>query len=427
MSNLAVEDDDCEWLAESAHYMQRKHREEKGTAMIIKTIIEPDFLQKSTFNRDTRMSADEKSDRLWTMMSTHPCSSMIMKPNKYDRVTRREHTRLNFTPIENTLFDGCHRLRVVQEFMEGKCYVKIHDAENRTNFRYCWASQAILDALAPSLIKSRSKVLPKAWMTRLMTCPIYMIELDENISDAEAYFRAQQANKCKPMTTAAILKNLCCVQTALGKLLQTMADPSIVSPLYDFMDDETYRVNASIIRVFAECGFSANYGYRAKMLKGKDGVRIAESIVNSPDRNSDIYLPTNALGAVAFSRNAMDKVITAHAQRGRPLRKTCTSTVANVGSVYFSLTLAVANAQFGACPFDFISDSKVLEMFDKYSSLPAVEKVGESHKRLYTYFTTGVFPARPERSVKRTAGQAGLSSGGGGSRGGAASSSVEEM
>jgi hypothetical protein len=144
---------------------------EGGENFTLQNLVEPGEFKVATYNRTTSdMNNDEKSQRLWSMMKRHETPTMISK--------------LGHEPFRYTLFDGCTRKELTEEFLRGECYVKIRNWKDDCDY-YFWNTQEAVDAATE--YKQYNVLISDELRERLMKCPINMIYLDPQMSDAEAF------------------------------------------------------------------------------------------------------------------------------------------------------------------------------------------------------------------------------------------------
>ena len=155
----------------------------------VKSILEG--YEFATLTREIKMSAEEKSQRLNYIIIHQPIQNMIGRPNHY-----RKRKQLGYEPPRVVLFDGCHRLSVIKEFIAGKCYVKIFNKEDGCYY-HLWATQEAVDAVTEN--KEYHAKIESELLHRLMECRVSMTLLDRDCSDQYAYERALMANQCKTM------------------------------------------------------------------------------------------------------------------------------------------------------------------------------------------------------------------------------------
>jgi len=360
--------------------------------MVLQMLVEPAMFEVAKYNRVTSdMDEEEKSERLFRMMCTHETQTMICKKNIYLQRRTVVKQQLGREPAWYTLFDGCHLKDLTDEFLAGKCYVKIHNTEDSCDY-FCWNTQEAVDAITK--YKEYHLLLSDELRERLLKCPISMIYLDSKMSDTDAYHRARIANKCNPLSNAQIMKCMCSKNTVMAKLL---SDMNTNDRLWSFLDDDLYRYNVSLIRMFVENSFDASFTPHIAMLQSKNAIERAEELINDDEKPHDDIFVRKVLSATNKARSLVNAMID-----DKALRKNHTQQSA-IGLIYLALVLACANANESALSTtDFICKESVSHIFDVYTNLTGSEK-GDNHKRIYCYFTTGTFPEAPVKSKKRKA------------------------
>lgn len=370
--------------------------QESNEACLLQNVVEPGQYIPAGLNRKTNdMNAEEKSDRLLRLMTRRECQTMICKKILYHK-SRRVMKQSGQDAPWYKLFDGIHRFVVTNEFLNGECYVKMRNPEDDCDY-YLWNTQEAVDAITE--YKEYHQVIEDEWRVRLMTCPVNMILLDPKMTDGEAYDRARIANKCKALTPAQIIKCLCAKNTGMAKLLQDMnaADDDMLAL---FLDDEIYRINASILRIFVEHSFDEDFTPHTKMLQGANTIQKAETLITGGEQPDDGSFATQVLGASNMARKIMNDMIAEH---DPILKKTINSQQSAVGHMYFALTLACANANAEVLvTTDYICKEAASSMLDTYLLLDGSQKI-DNNKRFYTFFTTGTFPDAPDKGKKRKA------------------------
>ena len=382
--------------------MKAEKRAETNASLILKNLVEPHQFEVAKYNRKTTdMDDEERSQRLWRMMNTHETQTMICKEIDC-RVSRRiRKQQLGYEPFWYTLFDGCHRKDLTDQFLAGKCYVKILNPEDNCYY-YCWNTQEAVDAVTE--YKEYHVLLSDELRARLLKCPISMIYLDSKMSDTEAYHRAKIANQCKPLSNAQIMKCMCSKNTVMANLLVNMNVDNVLS---EFLDDDLYRYNVSLIRMFVEHSFDGDFTPHIAMLQGRNAIERAEDLINDEEKPHDDLFARKVLEAATNARSIMNRMIAEHEPA---LRKTDHTQKSAVGLIYLSLTLACANSnEMVLATSEYINKEAAEYVFDMYMGFDASEK-GDNHKRFYTYFTTGTFPDSPLKTKKRKQGSGGASS-----------------
>lgn len=351
--------------------------------MILKNLVEPQKYIVAEYNRlTTDMNEEEKSDRLWRMMVTNEVQTMICKKIEYRNSRRLLKKELGEDPPWYKLFDGCHRKHLTEEFLAGLCYVKIHNKKDNCDYFY-WNTEEAVNAVKE--YKEYNLLLSEEWRERLLDCPTSMIVLDPKMSDTEAYHRARVANQCKALSNAQIMKCMCSKNTVMANLLSSMNECDNLSV---FLDDEIYRYNISLIRMFVENSFDTNFTPNIAMLQSKNAIERAEELINDDEKPHDDIFVAKVLDATRMARSIVNEILTDHK---KTIRKNNTHQSA-IGLIYLSLSLACANANESVLTTTkHISKESVKQMFDVYIGLDKSQK-GDNHKRIYTYFTTGTFP-----------------------------------
>ena len=389
-ANMIAEDDFMYSVFQS---MESKSLE-RNDKVILKNLVEPFQFEIAKYNRVTSdMDEEEKSERLFRMLSTHETQTMICKKNIYRQSRRVVEQQLGREPPWYTLFDGCHRKDLTDQFLAGKCYVKIHNPTDSCDY-FCWNTQEAVDAITE--YKEYHLVLSDELRERLLKCPISMIYLDPKMSDTDAYHRARIANKCNPLWNAQIMKCMCSKNTIMAKLL---SDMNTNDRLWSFLEDDLYRYNVSLIRMFVENSFDATFAPHIAMLQSKNAIERAEELINDDEKPHDDIFVSKVLDATNKARSLVNAMIE---DREDTLRKNHMQQSA-IGLIYLALVLACANANESALDTtNYLCRECVSHIFDVYTNLNKSEK-GDNHKRIYVYFTTGVFPEAPVKSKKRKA------------------------
>lgn len=372
--------------------------QESNDKLILQNLVEPGQFEVAKYNRVTSdMDYEEKSERLWRMMSTHEVQTMICKRIVYRQSRRTLKLQLGKEPTWYTLFDGCHRKDLTDEFLAGECYVKIRNPADDCHY-YCWNTQEAVDAV--SEYKEYHLLLSDEFRERLLKCPISMIYLDSKMSDTEAYHRARVANQCKPLSNAQIMKCMCSKNTVMATLLSDMNTDDVLS---EFLDDDLYRYNVSLLRMFVENSFDVDFTPHIAMLQGRNAIERAEELLNDEEKPHDDLFANKVLDAATKARSIVNQMIAEHET---PLRKTDHTQQSAAGLIYLSLTLACANANESTLSTtDYLCKDSAEYIFDLYLGLDASQK-GDNHKRFYKYFTTGTFPEAPLKTKKRKAAEA---------------------
>ena len=263
-----------------------------------------------------------------------------------------------------------------------------------------WNTQEAVDAVTE--YKDYNLLLEEEWRERLLTCPINMIHLDPKMSDAEAYDRALIANKCRAFSPAQVIKSMCAKKTFMCTLLDDMSSDKN-DALGLFVDDEIYRYNASILRIFAAHSSEDDFRPHAIMIQGKDAIQKANEVLDTDGAGAhdECYNESFAVmvrGASDMARKIMSDMIAEH---DPILKKNIPSQVSAVGHMYFALTLACANANAGAlATSDYICKEEASKLLDMYLKLDGSQKT-DNNRRFYTFFTSGTLPDVPDKSKKR--------------------------
>jgi hypothetical protein len=228
-----------------------------------------------------------------------------------------------------------------------------------------------------------------------------MIYLDPEMSDTEAYYRAKTANQCKSLTNAQIMKCMCSKDTKMAKLLAKMNTEDVLS---DLLDDDLYRYNVSLIRMFVENSFDSDFTSNIALLQGRNAIERAEELINDNEEESDSTLfDRKVMDATTKARSLVNQMIEEH---DPPVRKTDHTQQSAAGLIYFSLALACANENESTLnTTEYITKDSVKHLFDMYLGLDSSSQKGDKHKRFYTYFTTGTFPEALPKGKKRKVGE----------------------
>jgi hypothetical protein len=391
MQNINVAEDD---FMHSIFQSMESKSLERNDKLILQNLVEPAMFEIAKYNRTTNdMDEEEKSERLFRMMSTHETQTMICKKNMYRQRRTVVKQQLGREPAWYTLFDGCHRKVLTDEFLAGKCYVKIHNPSDSCDY-FCWNTQEAVDAITN--YKEYNMLISEELRERLLKCPISMIYLDSKMSETDAYHRAQIANKCQPLSNAQIMKCMCSKNTVMANLLSEMNTADHMSSL---LDDDLYRYNVSLIRMFVENSFDANFTPHIAMLQGANAIERAEQLINDDEKPHDDIFVKKVLAATNKARSLVNAMIE---DKEDTLKKN-NSHLSAIGLIYLALVLACANAnESSLSTTEYICKESASYIFDVYINLTKSEK-GENHKRIYVYFTTGTFPKAPDKSKKRKA------------------------
>lgn len=379
-----------EWLITQYHLCKSRNRLEDTEPMTLRNLMVSGSYEVAEYNRVTSdLSLEEKSERLWTMMSTQPVQNMICKENVY-RSGHAQIRKEGRVPYWYKLFDGCHRHDLTRDFLEGRCYVKIRNPNDDCDY-YCWNTQEALGSV--DSYHEYHLLIPEEWRRRLLDCKINMIRLDPQMSDTEAYQRARVANQCKPLSNAQIMKCMCAKKTVMAKLLGDMNLDD--DELSNFLDDDIFRYNVSIIRMFVEHSFDCTFTTHIAMLQGRNALERAEILINDEEKPHDDLFVRKVLDATKKSRSIVTAMMK---ERVSELRKTDHTQQSAIGLIYFTLALACANANESVLTTeDYICKESAAHILDLYLGLDTSEK-GENHKRFYTYFTTGTFPTKKRKA-----------------------------
>lgn len=341
------------------------------------------------FNRDVGMTYKAKSDRLYQMMTSQPVQNMIRKRIKYRTRGIAGQSRPEFF-----LFDGCHRMTLLREFFQGECYVKLFNATDNCEY-YAWASQEALDKADHTSLgyyPEYAVVLADEFVSRLKECPISMIELSKELTDAEAYERARVANECKPLQNAHLIKCMCGYQTPMASLL---TDLSVISdPLLRFLNDDIYTCNASILCIVDKTD-TMDKDFSKTIVKTKN-LKNIDYLIQSVSFPDDLKAKLKT--AKDETEAKLNDVISTMANTGNTLRSNDNSHRAAIGMLYLALFFAIINYNEttgapGEMTDQYIQNDKVVKMLKDYIDLPRHER-GDNHKRLYVYFVTGKFPGK---------------------------------
>lgn len=381
--------------------MSERNKREDHSNLEIRNIL--DGYDVSEYNRNIEMSAEEKSQRLYHMIDQQPVQNMIGRPTHYRLSARILQRQLGYIPPKVVLFDGCHRLRVIKDFMDGECYVKMYCEEDEC-YHYLWATQKAVDAVTEN--REYHHKIEDELLQRLLTCRISMTLLDRECTDQYAYERARIANKCKPLTHAQIMKYMSCYDTFVGNLLKSI---HVEDSLSAFLGDDIYRYYFSLIRMFIQFGFQANFLHHAVMLQGTRAVEKAEELIKSKELPMDDMFASKVrhaiLSARAYLNDLLDNVID-HDPKLVKLSNKRNSDTSAVGLFFFALGLASANADNAsdeeekARISNHISIDSIKQMLIKYLGMNSSEK-GENHRRLYAFFVSGHFPDLTIKNKKR--------------------------
>ena len=197
-------------------------KKEYPISITVKELLEKHTHMTAPYNRDVEnLTMKQKSDRIFYMMTSQPVQNMIRKRIKY----RTRGPAFGPDRPEFFLFDGNHRKRLLDEFVNGQCYVKIYNDFDQCEY-YAWATQEAVDTidhLSFGYFPQYAIVLHYDFMQRLMRCPISMIELNHDMSDMDAYQRARVANECKPLFNSQLIKCMCALNTKMSDLLRDMS------------------------------------------------------------------------------------------------------------------------------------------------------------------------------------------------------------
>jgi len=373
-----------------------KERREYPVPMIMKNLVYSNEYVIAEYNRFTDdLKDEEKSDRIWTMMLVMPAQSMISKQIRYRQtVMRLRAERQGQRPPDYKLFDGCHRFQVTKQFLDGNCYVKFENP-NDNCYYYCWNTQEAVDrevAAAAEADKQYITLISDEFRDRLLNCPISMINLDPNMEDSDAYERARVANQCKPLTCSQIMKYMCSRGNEMAKLLTLMNESK--DSLSAFLNDDLYRYSMSIIRMNVDHPFDESFSSKITMLQGQNAIERANKLMSN-DATDDKEIAKKIMTAMNASREIINSII-----ESNQLRKSDHSQQSAIGLFYFTLTLAYAKAfADSTMSRDYISEEAVKNMFTQYINLDSSQK-GDNHKRLFHYFTTGLFPDPPSKKRK---------------------------
>jgi hypothetical protein len=383
--------------------VSRAFRQEINDNMILKNLVEEHKYVVAVYNRSTDdLSSEEKSDRLWTMMESHPVQTMMSKEIEYRTSRRILKQTLGHDPVWYKLFDGCHRFDLTREFLAGKCYVKLFNSESN-KFYYCWNTQAAVDTAKEHT--GYNTLLAEEWRERLLNCPITMIRLHPSRSDTDAYERARVANQCKPLTHAQMYKCMCAGNTAMACVLRDLN--SVEDRLSNFLGDDLYRYHISILRMFDEHSFDTNFHTHIAMLQGSNSIQRAHTLINGEDKVHDDLFKVKTLESSQRARTIVNSVLSGHIPK---LREQDHSHRSAIGLIYFALTLACANDDENTHqPNPFISSTTMEAVLTTYLSSDGSQK-GDNHKRFSTFFTTGIFPDAPNKKRKSTDDSVGSSS-----------------
>lgn len=357
-------------------------KEEYPMPMIVQNILKEHSHQTAPYNRDVRdtLTLKQKSDRLFQMMTAQPVQTMMRKKINY-------RTRGAFGPDrpEFFLFDGNHRMTLLRDFMNGKCYFRLLNKTDMCNY-YAWASQEAVDSVDHESLgysKEYTTVINHEFMSRLKTCPVSMIELNRNMSDIDAYQRARVVNECRPLQNSQLIKCMCALGTKMSDMLRDLSKVS--GKICEFLRDDIYTCNGSILILAA--GHAADTNFYNYIVKTKNLNKL-DAELRSTRLDNDAKFWSTLLKVKSTTETKLNRALDTI---DPPLKKTDNSHKSTVGLFYIALFLAELNVDSGAVKDEFVKDDKVLSMLEAYMKLTSHEK-GENHKRLYHFFRTGVFP-----------------------------------
>lgn len=379
--------------------LNKSSKREDHSNLEVKNII--DGYEIARYNRDLKMSAEEKSQRLNHIITHQPVQHMIGRKITYRVRVCVLEKQLGCTPPKYTLFDGCHRLSVIKEFIAGKCYVKLLNKEDGCHY-YLWYTQDAVDAVTEN--KEYHCKIESELLDKLLECRVNMTMLNPDCTDEYAYERARMANQCKPLTHAQMMKCMSSSETFVAKLLQEIhMDDSLAT----FLGDDIYRYYFSLLRMFIQHGFQADFRQHAVMMQGTKAVEKAHEIVTSKEFALDNMFADSVKGAVKSARSHMNVLLenidNTDSIRLLKLSNKRNSDTSAVGLFFFALGLACANANEASSSegtLYHISAASIKEMMVKYLSMGSSEK-GDNHRRLYAYFVTGTFPEATTKMNKK--------------------------
>ena len=158
------------------------------------------------------------------------------------------------------LFDGCHRYALLCDFFAGRCYVEIQNPdENNLPYR-AYVSQKAIDAADHTTFpKKQMIVLSENGKSNIKECPVTMIQLDVNMSNADAYDRSRIANECTKLSSAQLFKHLACRDTKLAKFYGAISTETQDSDFNQLMGDSIFKYNAAILFHIDLHGFAGDF------------------------------------------------------------------------------------------------------------------------------------------------------------------------
>jgi hypothetical protein len=366
------------------------NKEEYPIPITVGQLLDGNKHQTAPYNRDVEtLSFKQKSDRLFGMMTSQPVQNMIRKRCVY----RTRGPAFGRDRPEFFLFDGNHRMNLLHEFVNGTCYVKLYSETDRCEY-YAWATQEAVDNTDHEKLgysKKYAIVLAHEFMSRLMECPISMIELNKDMSDIDAYQRARVANECKPLQNSGLIKCMVSMQTKMAGLLRDMS--IVCGKVFDFLRDDIYTCNGSVLIIACAHSFDNNfYNYIVKI----KNLNKLDEILRSTDLDNDTAFCTTLLEVKQTTETKLNKALD---NINPPLKKTDNSHKSTVSLFYIALFLAELNIKSKSINEDFVTDENVLQMMEDYIKLESYEK-GDNHKRLYHFFRNGVFPPQSKKRAR---------------------------
>lgn len=371
----------------------KKHdgsKEEYPIPLTVGQLLDGHKHQTAPYNRDVEtLSMKQKSDRLFGMMTSQPVQNMIRKRIDY----RTRGPAFGRDRPEFFLYDGNHRMNLLHEFVDGKCYVKMYNEVDRCEY-YAWATQEAVDNTDHDKIGYHSEnavVLAHEFMSRLMECPISMIELNKNMSDIDAYERARVANECKPLQNSGVIKCMVSMQTKMANLLRDMS--VVTGKIFDFLRDDIYTCNGSVLIIATAHPFDTNFYHYIVKIKNLNKL---DEVLRSTHLDNDTALCTTLLNTKQITEAKLNKALD---EINPPLKKADNSHKSTISLFYIALFLAELNIKSNIINDNFVTHEKVLQMLSDYMKLETHEK-GDNHKRLYNFFRTGVFPPLSKKRAR---------------------------